>query len=276
MSSVNPLYDIINSVNVSVQQKIGKSGDTLTGPLVLGNQNQIQFNESLINGTNYVSLKAPANLPATLNFILPGTIGTANYVLTNVDGKGTLGWSAGGGSSFDQSLNTTDAPTFTGLTVNQLAVTSAKGGTMNVTASSALNISAGTTMALSVPQISFGGVLACDNGLSHLTISGAVQYTPSTITVSNNFAIDTMLTNLVYINASAGVITLSIGTTSADGTIVTVAMTNAAHAATLPNTNVIVTTQIQWSVLGDNATLLYVAGSSKWIVISVSRAAMVS
>ncbi|AYV79821.1 MAG: hypothetical protein Faunusvirus58_1 [Faunusvirus sp.] len=116
---------------------MNKSGDTVTGPLVIGNQNQLQLAELIANGTNYVSLQAPANLPATLNFTLPATIGTTNYVMTNLDGKGTLGWSAGGGSSYNQSLNTTDSVAFLRVTPSRFTPTTTPAP---ITASGAISL----------------------------------------------------------------------------------------------------------------------------------------
>jgi hypothetical protein len=118
------ITDSLNSISTLLQNKTNKSGDTLTGSLAINNQNQIQFEELTTNGTNYVSLQAPANLPTTLNFTLPATIGNTNQVLTNMDGLGTLGWSSGGGGgSYDQSLNTTDHVAFARLTCSSLIAT---------------------------------------------------------------------------------------------------------------------------------------------------------
>ena len=367
MASLNPIFDSINNINESVQNKMNKSGDTLTGPLVLSNHNAVHFNESIINGTNYVSLQAPANLPSTLNFTLPAVLGTTGQVLSNTDGFGTLGWTSGG-ASYNQSLNTTDKVAFKELIVSpyndptrQFSITAQYGtvafnsnyldmfGNIYLISPNSLTLQS---------QISYGGVnidsttspdittflcslLYIDTSVTPLTLTIDAPFTGvfyilmmvanapgniatlntlvtspitwtnigdcatiiyngvinkwqvasvsnpamlsqlqlqsyNTITTSTSADITSFNSSVCFIDASVGAITLSIDTGRFNGATVTVTMSIAGHAATLANTNVHVTTQIQWSVLYDSATLLYNASTSKWLVVSVSRVAMIT
>ena len=49
----------------------------------------LKLYEDTDNGTNYIGLKAPATVAANLTFIIPGTDGSANYIL-KTDGSGNL------------------------------------------------------------------------------------------------------------------------------------------------------------------------------------------
>jgi hypothetical protein len=65
------------------------SASTSTVNLIIDNQKEIRFRETTANGTNYVSLSAPASLSANLTFTLPATDGTNGQVLTT-NGSGVL------------------------------------------------------------------------------------------------------------------------------------------------------------------------------------------
>ena len=69
-----------------------KTGDTVTGNLVLANQSDLRFGEATANGTNYVGFQAPATIATDVLWTLPATDGTSNQVL-KTDGAGTLSWS---------------------------------------------------------------------------------------------------------------------------------------------------------------------------------------
>lgn len=69
-----------------------KTGDTITGDLVLANQSDLRFGEATANGTNYVGFQAPATIATNVLWTLPATDGTSNQVL-KTDGAGTLNWS---------------------------------------------------------------------------------------------------------------------------------------------------------------------------------------
>jgi len=69
-----------------------KTGDTLTGNLILANQSGLRFGEATANGTNYVGFQAPATIATDVLWTLPATDGTSNQVL-KTNGAGTLSWS---------------------------------------------------------------------------------------------------------------------------------------------------------------------------------------
>ena len=68
---------------------LSDTATTSTVNLIIDNDKEIRFREATANGTNYVSLSAPASLSADLTFTLPATDGTANQVLTT-SGAGVL------------------------------------------------------------------------------------------------------------------------------------------------------------------------------------------
>jgi hypothetical protein len=72
-------------------------GATIRGDLLLQNtsgaQPSLQLSEDPDNGTNKVTIKAPATLGSDYTFTLPTAAGGTNQVLTDTDGAGTLGWS---------------------------------------------------------------------------------------------------------------------------------------------------------------------------------------
>lgn len=58
------------------------------------------------NGTTNITYKLPTSLPSISGQVLSS------------DTTGSMSWQSGGGSSYNQSLNTTDSPTFTGLNIS--------------------------------------------------------------------------------------------------------------------------------------------------------------
>lgn len=64
----------------------------------------VKLVEGTTNGSNYVALKAPNNIASDVTYVLPGTQGGNNTVLTN-DGSGNLSWGSGSSNA-----------TFTGIT----------------------------------------------------------------------------------------------------------------------------------------------------------------
>ena len=73
--------------------KLDLTGGTLTGHVIIDNQKQVRFSEADSNGGEYLSFKSPAALSATVNYILPGTDGSAGHILTT-DGSGNLSFAA--------------------------------------------------------------------------------------------------------------------------------------------------------------------------------------
>ena len=55
---------------------VNASGDTMTGALVMDNQQQVQFRETTANGTNSIALQAPAAVDSDKTITLPDATGT--------------------------------------------------------------------------------------------------------------------------------------------------------------------------------------------------------
>ena len=55
---------------------VNSSGDTMTGALVMDNQQQVQFRETTANGTNSIALQAPAAVASDRTLTLPDVTGT--------------------------------------------------------------------------------------------------------------------------------------------------------------------------------------------------------
>ena len=70
---------------------VAKTGDTLTGDLVLDNAKEIRLSETDANGSHYLGFKAPDSVTANVTFTLPDGAGSANQYLKTA-GNGTLSW----------------------------------------------------------------------------------------------------------------------------------------------------------------------------------------
>ena len=55
---------------------VNASGDTMTGALVMDNQQQVRFRETTGNGTNFIAIQAPASVAADRTLTLPDVTGT--------------------------------------------------------------------------------------------------------------------------------------------------------------------------------------------------------
>jgi len=75
---------------------LSDTATTSTVNLIIDNDKEIRFREATANGTNYVSLSAPASLSADLTFTLPATDGTSGQVL-QTNGSGVLSFATVGG-----------------------------------------------------------------------------------------------------------------------------------------------------------------------------------
>jgi phage-related tail fiber protein len=57
-------------------QFVDAAGDTMTGALVMDNQQQVRFREASANGTNFIGLQAPASVASDKTITLPDVTGT--------------------------------------------------------------------------------------------------------------------------------------------------------------------------------------------------------
>lgn len=72
----------------------------------------LKLYEDTDNGTNYVSLKAPASIPANITWTLPSVDGTGGQALCT-DGAGTMHWAAAGATLADDT--STDTSYYIGM-----------------------------------------------------------------------------------------------------------------------------------------------------------------
>tara|TARA_R100000458_G_C8276869_1_gene252290 strand:- start:305 stop:2233 length:1929 start_codon:yes stop_codon:yes gene_type:complete len=82
---------------------VSKSGDTLTGDLILDNAKSLKLSETDANGSHTISIKAPDSVTADTTLTLPDGAGSSGYLLST-NGTGTLSWvvppnSTGGGGT---------------------------------------------------------------------------------------------------------------------------------------------------------------------------------
>jgi hypothetical protein len=94
------------------------AGGTMTGDITMSNQKAIIFKETTGNGTDSVTLKAPASVTTSYTLQLPPALGTGNQTLVDTAGDGVLTWGASGGATVSQITYTvgTASGTYTGST----------------------------------------------------------------------------------------------------------------------------------------------------------------
>lgn len=97
---------------------VNKAGDTMTGALTMGAQNEVRFADS--DSSNYVGFKASGTVASNLIWTLPAYDGSANMNLVT-DGSGTLSWATGGGGGGGWELtgNAISPGDFLGTTNNE-------------------------------------------------------------------------------------------------------------------------------------------------------------
>ena len=90
-NAVKSAYDLANTANTTANAAVEKTGDTMTGNLIIDNAKEIRFSEADSNGANYLGLKAPDSVTADITWTLPATDSTGTQFLKS-DGSGNLGW----------------------------------------------------------------------------------------------------------------------------------------------------------------------------------------
>ena len=88
-------YETGNVARTSLSLGTGDSpafaGLSVTGNVIVDNQQELRLKEANVNGANYISIKSPAALANTYDLVLPDTDGNADEVLVT-DGDGNLSW----------------------------------------------------------------------------------------------------------------------------------------------------------------------------------------
>jgi hypothetical protein len=174
---------------------LSDSATTSTVNLIIDNDKEIRFREATANGTNYVSLSAPASLSADLTFTLPSADGTNGQVLST-NGSGVLSFttlSADGTVDWDTTVKTTN---FT-ATANKGYFLNTTSGEITVTLPT--SPSAGDEIVI----VDYAGTFATNN----LIITSTPKINGSTNDVK--LTTNREATRLVYIDATQGYIAYS-------------------------------------------------------------------
>jgi len=86
----------LDNLTTSAGAKVAKTGDTMTGNLVMNAQNEVRFADA--DSSNYVGFKSPATVGTNVTYTLPAADGSANQVL-QTNGSGTLSWATAASGS---------------------------------------------------------------------------------------------------------------------------------------------------------------------------------
>jgi hypothetical protein len=175
--------------------KLENTSDTLTGDLTIAGSasntvGAVVFNEATDNGVATITVKAPTQLAASYNFVLPTSAGSSGQQLTT-DGSGNLSWAASGSSS--SSTTTQSGTNFTmssasNLDLNNNEIIDSNASSIGVKFGSNLDLQANeitATDTLTAPDVAHDNditsvsqngtmirVNASDNGTSGTTQAG--------------------------------------------------------------------------------------------------------
>jgi hypothetical protein len=166
---------------------LSDSATTSTVNLIIDNDKEIRFREATANGTNYVSLSAPASLSADLTFTLPATDGTSGQVL-QTNGSGVLSFASVGGLAW-QSVQTSG---FTAV--------ASRGYPLNTTSSAfTVTLPASPSVGDTIVLVDYAGTFATNNitlGANSNKIEGG---TMNKVLTTNREAV-----TLTYVDSTQG------------------------------------------------------------------------
>jgi hypothetical protein len=181
---------------------LSDTATTSTVNLIIDNDKEIRFREATANGTNYVSLSAPASLSANVTFTLPATDGTTGQVL-QTNGSGVLSFATVGGTAW-QSVQTTGFTAVAG-----------RGYPCNTTSSAfTITLPASPSVGDTIQIVDYAGTFATNNitlARNGLNIEGG---TANKILTTNREAV-----TITYVDSTQGWVSTSganEGTTSLD------------------------------------------------------------
>jgi hypothetical protein len=118
-----------------------------TNDMTVLNQGLVTLREATANGTNTVSLRAPAALSSDVTLTLPNSAGTNGQFLST-DGSGNLAWSTGGGGSGSVNVMEFTATTSTVTSSTQIP---ANATILSVSVQVSTAYSSGATLSLGTP-----------------------------------------------------------------------------------------------------------------------------
>lgn len=104
---------VTSAIQTQIDGKVSDAGDTMTGNLIMDNEKEVRFEEATANGDNYVGLKAPATLAASLSYTLPNAAPASNGYVLAAQTDGTMSWvNNSSTSSFKSDWIDTDTAVF--------------------------------------------------------------------------------------------------------------------------------------------------------------------
>lgn len=109
-------FQRINSLTSNAQDQIdGKaslSGATFTGDVYIDDEKLLKFGEEDANGTDFIAMKAPAAIAASVTYTLPEAPATSGFVLASTTG-GVMSWvNNASTAAFKTDWATADTATF--------------------------------------------------------------------------------------------------------------------------------------------------------------------
>ncbi len=215
---------------------VDAAGDTMTGALVMDNQQQVRFRETTANGTNYIALQAPASVSSDKTITLPDVTGT---VVTTGDTGTVTSAMLADGTVVDADISGTAAISLSKLATGALptAITVASA---NIVDGTIVNGDINASAAIAGTKIS------PDFGSQNVTTTGtatAAALIPSGSSVptngvylpsANNVAISSNSSERIRIGAN-GEIGLSGANYGTSGQVLTSAGSGAAPTWTTPS-----------------------------------------
>jgi hypothetical protein len=167
---------------------LSDSATTSTVNLIIDNDKEIRFREATANGTNYVSLSAPASLSADLTFTLPATDGTNGQALIT-NGSGVLSFTTISAGTAWQSVQTSG---FTAV--------SGRGYPCNTTSSAfTVTLPASPSVGSYVEIVDYAGTFATNNLTINPNALKIQSQTSNVIVNKKNQAL-----TLTYVDSTSG------------------------------------------------------------------------
>ena len=172
---------------------LSDTATTSTVNLIIDNDKEIRFREATANGTNYVSLSAPASLSADLTFTLPATDGTNGQALIT-NGSGVLSFTTISAGTSWQSVQTTG---FTAV--------SGRGYPCNTTSSAfTVTLPASPSVGSYIQIVDYAGTFA----------TNAITISPNGLKIESSTSNKLLTTNreavtLVYVDSTQGWVSTS-------------------------------------------------------------------
>ena len=219
--AVNANGGVVGAVTGAASSNVLKAGDTMTGALVMGNNQVIEFKEATVNGSNKVSVKTDASLTSDTTLTLPNITGT---VVTSGDTGTVTSTMIADGTIVNADINasaaivdTKLATIATALKVSNSATTATDSNTASaiVARNASGNFSAGTITATLTGNVT-GNLTGT---ASSATTAGTCTGNAATVTTNANLTGDvtssgnaTSIAAGVIVNADVSVTAAIAGT----------------------------------------------------------------